>query len=134
MAITHTFTYKFDNGSQVISQTVALSAGQQISIDESFANGAADVLVAVNIDISQLQSLFILADGVITIETNSSSAPDDTLLLAANKAVVWQKAQYTLDAAANENLFDADITALYVSNASGATVRLQIQALIDPTV
>lgn len=130
MAVTYTLNYllKDSNGNVLIDQQVSLSAGLQLLLDESIANSTTDGQVAFALDFSQAKLLYILADGVCTIETNSGSTPDDTFTMAANEPIVWTNlSQLT-------NPIGTDITTdIFVTNSSGASVRLRIWCLVDPT-
>ena len=71
----------------------------------------------------------LLATGDLTIETNSPSAPDDTLSVVANKPLVydseWQKAARPFSAVNIDNL--------YVTNPNAASVNLKIILLHEAT-
>lgn len=95
-------------------------------VDESIAI-AADNLVAWTLDLSQLKMLYIHSTQIVTLETNSSSAPDDTIILAAGQPLIWYTG-YLYD-----NLITADVTQLFVTNASQAIATLNIECLFDAT-
>jgi len=65
---------------------------------------------------------------LITVKTNSDSAPQETLTLIAGEPVQW--------AAANTLAcpFSGDITALYATEANGDDAEFELEAIIDPTV
>lgn len=127
MSVTATLQVKVILGDQVIDCQQTLTGEAAELIDVSIPDEAVDTQVAFAHDRSEGAALLIVADGVCTLKTNNSGAPDDTLVLAADKPICWQSGN-TKDAAALP-LFDADVTALYVSNASGAAVRLRIFSL-----
>lgn len=86
--------------------------------------------VLLNLVAAQVQSLFLLASKQLTLKTNSTSAPDETFILKANKAYSWDTDSY------DTTKFPTTITDLYVSNA-GTTVDddtvLKIRAVSDVT-
>jgi len=125
MSVQHSITYTLATGGVSVTATQSKTAGQAITLDESLSIGT-DALVALTLDISQLKSLYLISTTACTIETNSGSAADDTITLAANVPLVWQDSTY------HDNPFSADVTALYVTNAA-ATV-LTGYFLVDPTV
>lgn len=88
---------------------------------------AADNLVAWALDLSQLKLLYIHCTEIVTLETNSSDTPDDTIVLQAGVPLIWRLADYYT------NLITADVTSLYVTNASSAVAVLNIEALFDAT-
>jgi len=72
--------------------------------------------------------------GEILVETNSSSAPDDSFVVESPEPMVW----YKLAQAAtweNTNPFTADITAFYFTVSSGADSpgKIHILAVQDAT-
>jgi hypothetical protein len=115
-----------------ISKRLTVSVESVHNVDISVANGT-DQLVAFVCDVSQLKCLYIVADGALVIETNSSSAAANTITLAANVPFQWIFGDNPLRDTANAAL-TTDITSLYVTNATGGAVHLQLFAGIDPTV
>jgi hypothetical protein len=86
------------------------------------------VLISVAIDVSALKSIAIVASGALTVKTNSSSSPADTITLTDSmKAVIW----YT--GSVFDNPLTTDVTALYVSNAGADAVTFKLVALLDIT-
>jgi hypothetical protein len=114
---------------EVIELDETETGGQLVTIDEDVADSETDYLIALTLDVSQIQALFITSDQAITLETNSGAAPDDTITLAANGCVIWTAAD-----GASLNPLQTDVTALYVTNASGSTATLRARFLVDPTV
>ncbi len=108
-----------------------LTVGGVVLVSEAIADGAVDQIVTLAIDYSALQSLFISSDQDITIEVNnpggSSGSPDQTWVLKANQPIDWQTDD-VMDAP-----LAADVTAIYVTNASGSIANLEIRAGQDAT-
>jgi hypothetical protein len=125
--MTHTLTRGFARTGESITNTVSQTAASEVNVDESIANGATNVAVTWAVDQSELKLLYIVSDKALTLKTNSSSAPDDTITLAANQPVEWCAS----DSATCP--LSADVTLLYVTNSSGASAALTIRALQDPT-
>lgn len=111
-----------------ISTTRTYTAtGHAAIVGETIADGQTAKQINIAIDVSALKSIIIKSDQDITIKTNSSGAPDDTLAIEANKEYSW-----------NEDSLDAcqlgtDVTTIYVANASGSTATLTIDAIQDAT-
>jgi hypothetical protein len=103
------------------------SGDARTSLKVSIEAGAVNVEHILPIDISQIAALFIHAAGDLTIKTNSSSTPDDTLALKADEPYVWATGDYS------PLLLDADVTKVFVSNAGAAAVTLYVECLYDPT-
>jgi hypothetical protein len=115
------------DGDTPITQATTLTADKResYSLTVPIAN---DQLVALVLDVSQVKAIVILSDQDLTLETNNSGTPVDTLALKANVPYFW----YTNKPQALA--FGTDITALYVTNASAAIATLKIEILVDPTV
>lgn len=110
-----------------ITRSATYSGGRASRIDEDIADGQTDKLIVFTLDVSALALLYIVSDQVITIETNSAGTPDDTLVMVAGEPYIWHPG--SLDT----NLLTTDVTALYITNASGATANLVVLAITDPT-
>jgi hypothetical protein len=124
---THTITEKWSSGGRSIEDSHTHSADAQSSIDIDIADATTDQLVDFVLDVSEIKSFFMVADGIITIETNSSSAPPDSWTTVANVPIVWHSDS------PHANPFSVDVTALYLTNASGASVRFQLEVVFDST-
>jgi hypothetical protein len=114
-----------------LSQDIPIVAEQFVRSEFTVANGQTAFHANLAVDISQMKAILILSDKAVTIKTNSSGSPDDTVVLAANVPYLWY-AGPTIDAS-DENPFDADITDLYIANASGATATVKIWVATDGT-
>lgn len=92
----------------------------------SVANGA-DQALALAFDFSQVVSIYILASVAMTLETNDSGTPDDTVSLLAGVARRWTTGE-------PNNPFSADCTNAFITNASGGAGTLTILiGYLDPT-
>lgn len=124
---THVRTWQSPTGKAVVN-AVELEDESEVNIDiASLANGATDVEIPVAFDSSRVKAVYILSTKDITIESNDGSSPDDTLTPKANKAISW----VTGDPGTPP--FSADVTKLFLSNASGAAAAVKIRILHDAT-
>ena len=109
--------------------TVTVGGGQPVS--EPIPDGASDLAVNLAIDFSTLKGLFVASDREITIEVNQpgggSGVPDQTWNLKANQPISWCEDD-VMDCP-----LDADVTVIYVTNASGLIANLEIRAPQDVT-
>ena len=104
------------------------SSGSKTSISDTIADGLADILHALVVDVSQIKACFIVSDQAITLEFNNSTTGVPTIVLVAGVPYVWDTDSYFTD------LLATNITALYVTNASGALATFSLDFIIDPTV
>lgn len=127
MSFTHTHTSLVETGGRQVKASKTYTGGGNPSVSESIADSETDLLVVYAVDVSAIQSIIINSTQDITIKTNSSGAPDETLAIVANASYVW-----TIDSLFTNELA-TDITALYVTNSSGAAAQLDIEAITDVT-
>jgi hypothetical protein len=108
----------------VPSQTVTADGIRRINVE--IAAGATNTPITIAIDVSTLGLLAIVAASAgLTLKTNNSGTPDDTLTFAANKGVIWT----STDPSACP--LTMDVTVIYVTNASGTTAATLSIALAD---
>ena len=107
------------------------TVGSVLLVSEAITDEVVDKIVTCAIDYSALKSLFVSSDQDITIELKnpggSSAAADETWVLKANQPIDWQTGD-VMDAP-----LSADVTVIYVTNASGSTANLEIRVGQDPT-
>jgi hypothetical protein len=127
MSFSHTIRQAWTSGARSISNETAYTGDAQSSIEAEIADSETDFLVNFALDVSQIAAIYIVSDQDITVETNDGSSPDDTLSLVAGVPYVWTTDSY------DSCLLTVDITALYVTNSSGATATLQIEVVKDDT-
>lgn len=95
---------------------------------ETIPAESTDLLVNIAFPKANLQVLYMLAvGGDMTIETNDSAAPDDTISLKADSPLIWVAA----DAYHTNPVDSADVTKIYVTSTAGGT--LYVYAGYDPT-
>ncbi len=127
MAFTHRITRSIvTSGNSLTGATVVSTDGQQ-SVAVAVNDAVSDLEIEFDVLIADLKSVFILATQDMTLKTNSTGAPDETLNLLAGKPYEWQEGSYFA------NLLGTNIAKFYVSNASGADGQLDVEALYDAT-
>ncbi len=119
MATIHTISRSWTNGSRSIPNSIPITAVSENNLDWTVNTGVTNQLQAFVMTIANMQSLYILSNTNVTIKTNSSGSPANTINLLANVPLVWQTGGYYT------NLFTVDVTAIYLTNSSGqqATIR-----------
>ncbi len=120
-------TFAWTRGGATVTQNVTLTAEAGQVLDVAVAGSTTDLQVNLAIDVSQLSHIFLLADGALTIQTNDGTSADDTITLAANKPLVWYSG------CGMACPLTVDVTGLYLTNASGSTVNLQVRVQSDAT-
>lgn len=107
------------------------TAGALTSISDSVTN-ASDNLYALVVDVTQITALFIVAAAAMTLEWNDNAGTQGEIVLAANVPISWSSAD--TDNVHPNPLLTVDLTALYITNASGADAQFDLRIIVDPTV
>ena len=107
---------------------VSYSADSEVIIDADVADSVTDGLHALVLDVTQIKAIIIVSDKAVTLEFNDSGTGVPTIVLVANVPYIWSTSSY------DTLLLTADVTALYITNASGSTARVRLYVLVDPTV
>jgi hypothetical protein len=125
MAITHTINSQFvsSNGGSVngsVASTGDSENNYQMTIASSANNEAHDVMFPTGA--GQLKSIYLLATARMTIKTNSSGSPTNTIELYANEPIIWT----SNGGAAQPFSNSVDVTKFYVTSTPGGTLECRI--------
>ena len=112
--------------SGTIQESTAYTGQSYTEIDEDIAVGT-DVQVTIAIDVSAVKAFYIVSDRAITLETNSGGSPVNTIALLAGIPYFWHTSMY------DTFKLTTDVTAMFFTNASGATAAVKVRVLQDPT-
>tara|TARA_R110002167_G_scaffold61913_4_gene174912 strand:- start:17042 stop:17425 length:384 start_codon:yes stop_codon:yes gene_type:complete len=124
---THKINQDWQAGNESLSKQITITADGEANVEVAVADESTDLAINLAIDFSALQLFYIVADQDLTIKTNDSGSPDDTLTLNAGKPIVW------FNGCGYSNPLSADVTALYATNASGTDATLYVKTLQDAT-
>jgi len=125
MAITVTVKTSSTDGGNSVGGTTTHVGTSTIYVDEDIADAASDLEIAISFAIGELKTYEMVADGALTIRTNSPGTPQEVFVLSAGKSVLFREGDTAI--------FAGDITAFFATNSSGASVNLTILLLIDAT-
>jgi hypothetical protein len=118
MSFTVTVAQSIRDGSTTHSTSTEHTCESVIKIEETIADSTSDQEIGFAVDVSAMQACSIYSDQALTIKTNDSSSPQETIALSAGEHIVFQSG--------GSAPFSDDVTALFVSNASGSTATLKI--------
>ena len=126
---THTWklTSELTTGNGVdrkLLQSYVVTGDYEILSDITVAAAASNVAYNLPIDISRIESVLIQSDAAMTILTNSTGSPTDTITLAASNDFTVRYSTAAGDSATNP--FSGDVTVLYVSSTPGGTLKLRL--------
>lgn len=123
--MTHTVNTAYSSSSGDISSAVALTGDAEIALDITLVENATNAEIDVSVARSQIKSILFQADKAVTLKTNDSQNPGDTINVQAGKPWIWQYGGYQSQPLA------ADITALYATCTDAAELKIRI--LYDAT-
>lgn len=128
MSVTHRITHKIESPEGTIEKIndYAANSNQNI-VGEMIADGQTNKQLSFTLDVSAVKSFFMVSDQDVTFETNDGSSPDDTIALKAGVPYDWNTDSY------DAFLLGTDVTAIFITNASGETATLEIRAVQDPS-
>jgi len=112
------------NAGTVSAASYTLSGDHEFNYEATSLPIGTDVQVDLVADVSTIVSLVIESTTAMTLKTNSSGAPVDTITLVANKPVVWNtQILATLGTACP---LTVDVTSLFVTNAAVGDLNIYI--------
>ena len=119
-------TFRYESPSGPVSVTVSQSADGNFESDAGIAANATVAEVVVPIDISKTLMLLLSSDTDMTLKTNSSGSPTDTITLTGGVPIFWQTGMPNCP-------ITADVTKFFVANGAAAGT-LKIRVLTDTTI
>jgi hypothetical protein len=129
MAMTHTITKTCYVSGDTRTASKSYSADAKSSWQIAVPDASVDLHAVVEIDVSQIVAIYIHSDQAVYISTNdaASASPSDDITLVADVPYIWTTDEY------DTNIFDTDITDIYITNASGSAATVTIEVLYDAT-
>jgi len=100
------------DGLTTVDDLVTYTVQTVVKLEEAVADAVTDQEHLVAIDVSALKAVIMNSDVVMTVETNSGSAPQETFVIPAGGSVLWREGETAV--------FAGDVTAIYLTNASGS--------------
>lgn len=127
-----TATWSFQYGNLIGAQNVILSSAQaqpQGTASAKFSgpipNASTNLALNIQFPHASLQSFFLTTDQAVTVKVNSTGSPSNTFTLAAGASVAFYVGGGTA------NPFSVDVIEIYVTNASGQTANLFLEAVYN---
>jgi hypothetical protein len=123
---THTLTLGVDGSGVARSIKVEnTQVGVALIDGEPVATAETDFEIGFELDVSACKSFYLNSDQDVTFETNNGAAPVDTIALLADIPYIWHVNSY------DSFLLGTDVTAIFITNASGSTASIDCVALYD---
>ena len=128
MSITHSLTRGWlgQNGNPVTPAAQLLTGSEELNLDFTLSANTTNQQISLAFTKTLLQSIFIYsATQNITLKTNSSSAPQETLTITAGIPAVWSVNDGFV------NPFAGNVTTAYVTNATATDTAVSIRCLTN---
>jgi len=123
---THQHRQSYYTPSQAIEDTDSFDYESEVNIAVTIPASTTNQEILIAIDVSELKSLCLSSDYSLTIKTNSSGSPTDTIALVGGKPYIWTVNSY------DTCKLTADVTKIYVTNGSGTNAAaLKVSALVN---
>jgi len=126
MAFTDSVTYQLAGGGSDSSRITGVGGGRH-SLSENVATGETNKELGFTLDVSACVFFYLVSSQDVVFETNSGGSPTNTLTLKAGVPYFWHTNSY------DTFKITADITAVFITNSSGETASIVIEAVYDPT-
>jgi hypothetical protein len=125
--IQHTLTSNWSNGSTTLASSVILTGQEELNIGIVIATGVTNQQITpFSFTLAKLQDIYILSDQDLTLKTNSTGSPQETLTIKANQPFAWYVGSGI------PAPFAGNVTALYVTTgAIPASANLNIRTLVQ---
>lgn len=127
MSFSHTILKNWSGNGRTLGSSNTFTGDGQESRAVAVPPTTSDQLVNFAMDVDQIKSIYMKSNVDLTVETNSDSAPDDTIELLAGIPYIWHTGSYFT------NLLTTDVTALYLTNDGAVAAAFELEVVHDST-
>lgn len=124
MSYTQTVGSTWSSGSDSVSGSGSYTNDQVENVDTAIAAATTNAPLLVAFTIGKLKVLVISSDVAVTVKTNSTSSPQDTIAILAGKPLVWTNDSYFACP------ISGSVTEVYVTNAGGVVANFKMRLLL----
>ena len=125
MTFSHTISWNAYSSAGNISVSKSFEGDVQANLDLSIPTATTNQEVLLALDVSALKTVIVSSDVAVTIKTNNSGSPTDTIAIKAGIPYIWHYDAYA------SNLFTGDVSKIFITNTSGSTSNFKLLALTD---
>lgn len=126
MSFTHVITRGYrDSSGKTIQSTETNTGNAESNFDQQVAGSTTNGEYTFLITQADLVSCCIFSDQAVTIKTNSSGSPQDTIALEAGQNIVWDLA---FDGG-GKIPFAGNVTSIFITNAGSTPANVSIRCL-----
>jgi len=127
MSFSHQAAENWIGNGESLSGVQTYTGTGTFSIDENVATAETDYEIAMVLDVSETEMIYIHSDKDVTFEVNDNVGGGGSLALTADKPYLWTSDSYYTD------LLAVDITSIFITNTSGSTARIRVECVYDAT-
>jgi hypothetical protein len=121
---TVSISIKGDSGGRLAADSKDYEAAAEVNFDQT-ADSLDTLEIDANIDVSQIVSFYIYSDKNVTLKTNDTSAPTQTIAITAKKLFWWNTDH------SGTNPLTADVTKFFFVNAGADDAKIKGAFLLD---
>ncbi len=125
MSLNHTFNFGWTDGGTPLTGSVVLTGILSQELSATITANTANNALGLAFTAANLQSAWISANTALTIKTNNTSAPQDTITITASDPFTW----YTGSGVTIP--FSNNVTQVYATNGSNTNSALNIRLLTN---
>lgn len=123
--LTHKVGQSYSDDSGTVTSTVATyTDDSEVALDASVPASTTNKEYDLAVSKTDIKSMVLYSDVAVTIKTNSSSTPQETIALAAKQSLIWASDHSETCPFAN------DVTKFFISNAGTAAANVKFRALL----
>ncbi len=125
MSISHVLGFSHSGGSTALSDSVTLTGELATEANIALAASATNQQENIAFNHTNLRGVYIKSDVTVTLKTNSSGSPDNTITVTAGVPFVWcYQSGIT-------NPFTAAVTTTYWTNATSDAATIYMRTLVS---
>lgn len=125
MSVSHTFAFSHTGGSTPLSDSVTVSGELATEANISLSGSTTNQQENIAFNHTNLRGVYIKSDVTVTLKTNSSGSPDDTITVTAGVPFIWYY-QSGVD-----NPFSAAVVTTYWTNGTSGAATIYMRTLVD---
>ncbi len=119
------------NGTKVVRKTVTSTSEAKLSQSYTVDDGQTDEQHAIDMDISEVKSLYVNSTQDITLEWNNGAGAEGSIAMLSDEPVLWWSTQKTKAGVTINPLGTDNLTDFFWTNASGGDAVINIEIVYD---
>jgi hypothetical protein len=114
-----TRTISYGCSGQTLGNTITCT-GTVTELQETIPPSSTNLAITLAIDVSEMKGLYMVGTGAMTVKTNSTGSPANTIALVADQPLVWTSVSLLTSP------LGTDVTILYITSTPGGVFSLTV--------